>query len=222
MLWKWKIQLDKSIIQYRIAENNKVKHVVLIDQNSVNKSFSIIFYLNRYAQLDLELLVLNTDADIKITCVLEGEGAHASVRGAYSLAQSHKVNIETMLHHQAPHSTTKLLMKGVLYESAQSHYTGTIRIEQNASGVNASQENKNIVLSDNARAVSIPNLEVLNNEVKCFHGSAVGRFDDEQLFYAASRGIDEKRAQKILLAAFFADLFDGCFAKRLLSQLKMY
>ena len=102
-----------------------------------------------------------------------------------------------------------MVIKGALHDNAFAHYQGNICIEKNASGSYASQENKNILLSNAARVVSVPNLEVLNNEVKCFHGSAIGRFDEEQLFYAACRGIDEKAAEKILLKAFFTDVVDG-------------
>ena len=88
------------------------------------------------------------------------------------------------------------------------HYHGTIRVEQDAAWYVASQNNKNILLiSNDARAVSVPSLEVLTNEVQCFHGSASGRCDDEQLFYLQSRGIDKKQAHRLLLQAFFAGLF---------------
>ena len=86
-------------------------------------------------------------------------------------------------------------------------FKGMIRIEKDAQGSCASQENKNILLSNGAHAVSVPSLEVLTHDVQCSHGSAVGRFDDEQLFYAASRGIDEKRTQHLLSNAFLADLY---------------
>ena len=125
------------------------------------------------------------------------------------LSDEHNVMIETFQHHQAAHSSSCLIVKGALQGKASAHYAGTIRVEKQAYGSYASQENKNILLSAQARAVSIPNLEVLNNEVKCFHASAIGRFDNEQLFYIATRGIDEKVAQQILLDAFFADVVDG-------------
>ena len=98
-------------------------------------------------------------------------------------------------------------MKGVLSGTAYAHYHGTVRMEKEARGAYASQENKNMLLSSGARALSVPSLEVLTHDVHCFHGSAIGRFDEEQLLYAGSRGIDEKTAQRLLLHAFFADLF---------------
>jgi Fe-S cluster assembly protein SufD len=70
-----------------------------------------------------------------------------------------------------------------------------------------SQENKNILLSNQARALSVPSLEVLTNDVHCFHGSALGRFDQNHLFYAASRGIDEIQMRTLLVRAFFGDMF---------------
>ena len=67
-------------------------------------------------------------------------------------------------------------------------------------------ENKNILLSEKSRVTSIPSLQVLTNEVRCFHASATGKFPQEQLFYAASRGLTQKATQLLLLQAFFADV----------------
>ncbi len=193
--------------EYIVGENQHKSYRFLIDKTSALYDMHICFYLERNAVLVADILIANTAVNVTIDCVLRGEGAEARIMGAYVLDAAHKVQIVTTQHHVVAHTRSTLVMKGVLRDSAHAQYHGTIRVEKDAHGAYASQENKNMLLSNNARAVSVPSLEVLTHDVHCFHGSATGRFDDEQLFYAASRGIDEKTAQQLLLNAFFADLF---------------
>jgi Fe-S cluster assembly protein SufD len=178
----------------------------------------IRFYVERNAKLVVEMLIAST-ANVHIECILAGVGAEARITGAYMLDTSHKAQISTLQHHVVPHTSSTLLMKGLLRDSAQAQYHGTVRIEKDAQGSCASQENKNILLSNSARAVSVPSLEVLTHDVQCSHGSAIGRFDDEQLFYAASRGVDEERAQHLLSNAFVADLFTDEMLQKKVSEL---
>lgn len=208
MRWKWKILLD-SKKNYIITENQQEHYTFVFDQHTQQVEQTLCFYVEAYATLTVHIIIAHTSIKVKIECILRGKGAHARIFGAYMLSDEHNLVIDTFQHHQAAHTSSTLIMKGALQGKASAHYAGTIRIEKQAPASYASQENKNILLSNQARAVSIPNLEVLHNEVKCFHASAVGKFDKDQLFYIAARGIDEKMAQQILLNAFFADVLDG-------------
>lgn len=199
--------------EYRIGENQEKNYSFLIDLSAdvssealAKEDQHIRFYVERNARLVVEMLMVST-ANVHVECILQGEGADARIMGAYILDASHAGKITTVQEHAVANARSTLVMKGVLRDNAQAQYHGTIRVAQQARGTCASQENKNILLSNNARAVSVPSIEVLAHDVQCSHGSAVGRFDEEQLFYAAARGIDEKTAQKLLLQAFFADLF---------------
>lgn len=207
MQWKWKIQLDNQIQSYTVAENQQEKYIFLIDNAHILGPIRLHFCVKRNAQLLVEILIINIDADISIDCILEAEGSNARIIGAYMGASSHTIRIRSLQHHQERNASSVLVMRGALYDSACADYRGTIIVDQKAGGTYASQENKNMLLSSNARAVSVPNLEVLTHDVKCFHGSAIGRLDDEQILYAAARGIDEKRARQLFLKAFFADMF---------------
>lgn len=192
--------------EYIIAENQQQQHTFVFDANTIQQQTLLRFHVELNATLTVHLLIMHTSVQVKIECILRGAGAHAHIYGAYILSGVHAVKIDTVQHHEAAHTSSSLIMKGALRDTSSAHYHGTIRVEKEARGAYASQENKNILLSSAARAVSVPNLEVLNNEVKCFHGSAIGTFDAQQLFYAASRGIDEKTAERILLEGFFADV----------------
>jgi Fe-S cluster assembly scaffold protein SufB len=193
--------------EYIVDENQHKNYTFLIDETTVTRDMHIRFYVERNAVLVAEILIAHVTVNVTIDCVVRGEGADVRIMGAYVLDASNKVQINTAQHHTVAHTRSALVMKGALRDSAYAHYHGIIRVEKEARGAYTSQENKNILLSNNARALSVPSLEVLTHDVHCFHGSAIGRFDEEQLFYAASRGIDEKIAQRLLLKAFFADLF---------------
>lgn len=207
MQWKWKIQLD-NIREYVVGENQQQHYTFVFDEKTKETAVSLCFFIQANANLTVYLLIAYTSMRVKIEIILRGAGAHAHIYGAYMLSDAHAVKIDTVQHHEAAHTSSNLIIKGALRDSSSAHYYGTIRVEKEARGAYASQENKNILLSSTARAVSVPNLEVLTNEVKCFHGSAIGTFDAQQLFYAASRGIDEKTAERILLEAFFADVVE--------------
>jgi Fe-S cluster assembly protein SufD len=199
--------LDSLVQKYVVGENQQCNYIFLVDTDAQAKSLHLCFSVQRNAQLTVELIIARADAQITIDCILQEEGAQARITGAYVGDESHSIKITTLQHHQAPNTSSTLVMKGALHSSAQAKYVGTIRIDQKAKGSHASQENKNMLFSPYARAISVPNLEVLNHEVTCFHGSAVGRCDDAQLFYAATRGIDEMTAQRLLLRGFFGGLF---------------
>jgi Fe-S cluster assembly protein SufD len=205
--------LDNTIREYTVGKNQHKNYSFLID-DAVAGDQHMCFYLERNAKLVVEILLISTTIKVHVECILRGEYADARIIGAYLLDASHKAQITTLQHHIVPHTNSTLVMKGLLRDSAHAQYHGTVRIEKDARGSCASQENKNMLLSNTARAISVPSLEVLTHEVQCSHGSAIGRFDDEQLFYAASRGIDEKGAQQLLANAFFADLFVDEMMKR--------
>ena len=98
-------------------------------------------------------------------------------------------DFRTIQVHEAPRTTSDLLFKGAVEGRARWVYTGLIQIGQEAKGANAFQTNRNLKLSDEAWAESVPNLDIKTNDVRCSHASAVGPIDDEQRFYLESRGV---------------------------------
>ena len=159
---KWKVQLDNlmhvadQLREYVIGENQQQKYVFLIDDADAVHDMHLRFYVERNAALVIHLLIANTNARIKIDSLLCGEGAQVHVKGAYILSGEHAVSIDTFQHHQAAHTSSTLVMKGALRGKSHAHYCGTIRVERCAQGTYASQENKNMLLSNNARAISCP------------------------------------------------------------------
>lgn len=204
---------------YIIGENQHQCYTFVIDKDTGCDEQHYYFYFEGNANLDAEFLIVNTSIELTIECILAGHGAQARIVGAYGVRGLNKVKINTIQHHQAAYTSSTLIMRGVLYDEAHAYYHGAVIVERDAHGCNASQENKNILMSNNARAVSEPQLQVLTDDVRCFHGSATGRCDGEQLFYCATRGIDEKRAQQLLLYAFFDTLFVDMMMKEKVLEL---
>src|SRR5207245_7587719 len=110
--------------------------------------------------------------------------------------------------HMAPNTTSDFACKGALRESARSVWRGMIRVEKDAQKTNAYQENRNLLLSKDAHADSIPGLEILANDVRCTHGATLGQVDREQLFYLMARGLSRSEAERLIVRGFFQDVLD--------------
>ena len=116
-------------------------------------------------------------------------------------------DFRTIQEHVAPKTTSDLLFKGAVNDTAHSVYTGLIRIGPEAKGSVAFQTNRNLTLSHGAWAESVPNLEIETNDVKCSHASTVGPIDADQLFYLESRGVPPLAAHRLILAGYFGEVF---------------
>jgi Fe-S cluster assembly protein SufD len=139
---------------------------------------------------------------------LTGEGASAQVNGVMFTEGKQHLSYHTLQHHQAPHCQSDLLYKGALQDHSRLVWRGMIRVDREAQKTNGYQRNDNLVLSEHARADSIPGLEIEADDVRCTHGSTAGRVDDEQVFYARCRGLTRNEAVRMIVAGFFQQVFD--------------
>ncbi len=140
---------------------------------------------------------------------LVGRGASGDLLSAYFGSGDQILDFRTYQDHAAPDTTSNLLYKGAVGDAARSVYTGLIRVRPDARGTNAFQTNRNLKLSEDAWAESVPNLEIENNDVRCSHASAVGPVDPDQVFYLESRGIPTPAAERLIVAGFFDEVLDG-------------
>ncbi|MBX9666258.1 MAG: SufD family Fe-S cluster assembly protein, partial [Candidatus Obscuribacterales bacterium] len=115
----------------------------------------------------------------------------------------------TVQNHDAPDTVSNINFRVALNGKAVSSYQGNIRVSLTASRTDAFQSNKNLLLSETAKAESIPRLEILTDDVKCSHGATVGPVDKNQLFYLMSRGLSEKEAEEFIVSGFFNEIFSG-------------
>jgi len=150
----------------------------------------------------------STFARTQVESVLKGEGSFSEMLGLYFADAEQHFAQRTLQAHEAPHATSDLLYKGALKERSRSEYSGLIKVLKGAQGTDAYQANRNLVLSEDALARSIPQLEIEANEVRCTHGATVSPVEEEHLFYLMSRGIDRVTAQKLVVFGFFRDVLD--------------
>lgn len=140
---------------------------------------------------------------------LVGQGAHGDLMAVYFGEDTQTLDFRTYQDHVAADTTSNLLYKGVLAGKARSIYTGLIRVRPDARGTNAFQTNRNLKLSDEAWAESVPNLEIENNDVRCSHASTVSPIDEEQRFYLESRGVPTGEAEHLIVAGFLEEVFQA-------------
>jgi Fe-S cluster assembly protein SufD len=142
-------------------------------------------------------------ARLHMTVDLEGSGGDSRVLGLYFGDRDQTLDYRAFVNHKAPNTTSDMFLKGAVGDRSRSVFTGLIRIEPDGQKTNAHQTNHNLVLSDGAEAHSVPNLEILANDVRCGHGSAVGPLDAEQRYYLMSRGLDRPAADRLQVKGFF-------------------
>jgi Fe-S cluster assembly protein SufD len=147
-------------------------------------------------------------ARAQVESVLTGEGSFSEMLGLYFADSDQHFAQRTLQEHAVPSTTSDLLYKGALKEVSRSEYSGLIKVAKGAQGTDAYQANRNIVLSEQAVARSIPQLEIEANEVRCTHGATVSPVEEEHIFYLMSRGIDRVTAQKLVVFGFFGDVLD--------------
>ncbi len=137
-----------------------------------------------------------------------GPGGDATLLGVYFADAGQHLEHRSYVDHNTPHCKSRATYKGALQgESARTVWVGDVLIRAEAEGTDTYELNRNLVLTDGARADSVPNLEIETGEIKgAGHASATGRFDDLQLFYLQSRGINEDEAKRLVVRGFFADI----------------
>jgi Fe-S cluster assembly protein SufD len=147
-----------------------------------------------------------TRADIK--CRLKAPGSHVDMLGLYIAQGSQHFDHETLQDHIAPHASSNLLFKGALTDEGRSIFRGLIRVHPGAQRTDAYQTNRNLILSERARADSLPNLEIAADDVRCSHAATVGQLDEEEIFYLRSRGIRYPDAMRLVIFGFFGEVLE--------------
>lgn len=143
---------------------------------------------------------------LRLDTDLVGRGSEARVLGAYFGERDQTLDYRYFMNHIGPNTRSDMFLKGAVEDEALSVFTGLIRIEETGQKTEAFQTNRNLILSEGASAQSVPNLEILANDVKCGHGSTVGPLDDEQRYYLMSRGLDGDQADRLQVRGFFEEV----------------
>jgi Fe-S cluster assembly protein SufD len=141
-----------------------------------------------------------------INVVLDGEGGENTLNGLFMATDQQHIDNHTRIDHVRPHCTSRELYKGILDGKGRGVFNGKIVVHKDAQQTDAMQTNKNLLLSQDASIDTKPQLEIFNNDVKCSHGSTIGRLDENSLFYLRTRGIEEADARRLLTYAFASEM----------------
>ena len=147
-------------------------------------------------------------AKVNQHAILSGAGAHVQVNGVMFTEERQHQSYHTLQHHQKPHGTSDLLYKCGLQDHSRIVWRGMIKVDTGAARTNGYQRNDNLILSHDARADSIPGLEIEHDDVICTHGSTTSRVDEEPIFYAQCRGLTRQEATRLIVTGFFQQVFD--------------
>ncbi len=145
-------------------------------------------------------------ARVDLNARLLGPGANSDMLGLYFGDGDQHFDHNTRQDHIADHASSDLLYKGALDERSRSVFRGIIRVHPGAQRTDAYQTNRNLLLSEDARSDSLPNLEIEADDVRCSHGATVGQLDQEALFYLMSRGLGKTQAQRLVVLGFLGEV----------------
>jgi Fe-S cluster assembly protein SufD len=164
-------------------------------------------HVGRDARLESLTVSLGADAArAEVECRLDGPGAESEMLGLYFADKGQHFNQYTLQHHAADHAHSDLLFKGAARDASASVYSGIIVVDPGAQKTDAYQTNRNLLLDAESEAVSIPQLEIGANDVRCSHGSTTGPVPEDQRFYLMSRGLSPEVAEHVLVTGFLYEV----------------
>jgi Fe-S cluster assembly protein SufD len=145
---------------------------------------------------------------VRMETNLAGAGSEARVTGGYAGGPGQHLDFDTKQEHSAPNTFSDLAFRGVLAAGATAVWRGMIRVDPGAQGTDAFQESRNLLLSPDAHADSIPGLEIEADDVRCTHAAAIAQIDRDQLYYLTSRGLDPAEAKRLIIEGFLESLVE--------------
>ncbi|KKQ17613.1 MAG: SufBD protein [Berkelbacteria bacterium GW2011_GWA1_36_9] len=199
-----------NIVEVYAKENSKVNFYSLQDLDGNSGNFSV---KRGFVSRNAECNFFNFEFGCLLNCSdvyseLDEEGSYSKVYGIYFTDKNQHFNLAYSMHHKAKNTNSNIFTKGVLEDMSNTIYRGLIKIHDNAENSNGYQKEDTLILGDDAKADSIPNLEIGNNDVKCSHGASIGHIDSDKLFYLKSRGISEKECTKLIVNGFLGEVID--------------
>jgi Fe-S cluster assembly protein SufD len=204
------LALVDPVVQIDVAAAARLRY---LNVQSLGPRVSQVGYqssrIGRDASLHSSVVALGGDyARVRTDSRIDGKGGSAELNAVYFTDGDRMHDFRTLQDHVAPSTTSNLLFKGAVQDHGRSVYSGMIRVRPEARGTNAFQTNRNLVLSEGAGAESVPNLEILTDDVSCSHASAVGPVDEEQLYYLESRGVPPVAAERLIVMGFLGEVLD--------------
>lgn len=186
------------------------KSQTVLDHDFLNDScVSYQIILEADSHFDLCIAILHVKSvTLEIEIDAQGDNSSCEIIFLYALSSDQQIKIITKQKHTGKRTISKFFARGIVKDSAQVHHEGLIFIGSQAQEADAVLNHTTIVLDGKSQVILIPSIEVLNYDVQCSHGAAVGQFDKEHLWYLQTRGLNEKQAYAILARSFFSEFIE--------------
>ncbi len=192
-----------------VKTNGKLKHIrYYLHQSSLNESEKVYIDQNGNGEFFNFHFGKGKDYKTNFLANLLGRNASVSIRELNILRPLQSIVSNITVEHYAPQTSSSVLLKNIVLSKGFSSFDGLVRIRPEAENSTAEQKNYNLLTDDSSRSVSIPNLDIQNQNVRCTHGTATQHLDDEVLFYMNSRGIDKISAQELFVEGFAEAVFE--------------
>lgn len=204
------VYLQNSITEIVADADAKVEHYLLEKDSTSAYNFSTLF-IEQQAKADVHSHTVLLGGKLvrnNVAPTLAAEGAHCLINGLYVGRGSQLLDNAMRIHHAAPGCFSRQYYKGILCDESRGVFSGRIIVDQVAQKTDAIQQSRSMLLSDDARVNTRPQLEIYADDVRCTHGATTGKVDEEAVFYFRSRGISEPVARAMLVYAFAAEGFD--------------
>ncbi len=192
-----------------IAAGESINRVYTYDGSSHDSMLPRHIVLENGAKAYVTIIVFpGRSEDIMLTVDLNGPESEFVVCGAYICSSDEKVRIAVDMNHKVPHCISRQLFKGIAGGASRVDFYGKIIVAQDAQKTEAYQENHNLLLSDDAKVNTKPQLEIYADDVKCSHGATIGRLNEEEQFYMRSRGISLEEAKVLQMVSFVSPVLE--------------
>jgi Fe-S cluster assembly protein SufD len=213
--------LTNTVVEIVLADNARLEHYKV--QRESQSAFHIATTkaeLGRGSNFNTTTITLGGQLsrhDINVK--LDAEGAECAVDGLYIVGNGQHADTHSLIDHRQPHCTSRQLYKGILDGKSRAVFNGKVFVREGAQQTNAMQTNRNLLLSNEARVDTKPQLEIFADDVKCAHGATVGQLEDEELFYLASRGLHPDIARNLLTYGFAEEVIEKIKIESIKAQL---
>jgi Fe-S cluster assembly protein SufD len=191
-----------------IEDGANLEHIIVQNESdqAVNTK-TVRCRINKDASYDSTVVHLGSKLSrLNFNTIVQGTGSYVRSNGLYALNNEQHCDNFTLIEHDAAHTNSDQLYKGILDDKARGVFTGKIHIKKDSQIVESSQLNKNLLLSAKSQANSMPQLEIFADDVKCSHGSTTGQLSEDELFYFQARAITKQKARVLLANAFAFDV----------------
>ena len=200
--------LTDAVVEISLADEAKLRHYRVQRESHnafhVGTSAAEIERGSVYDSTNITLGARLSRHDVSVK--FNSEGGETFVDGLYMVGGEQHADTHSVIDHRLPNCVSHQTYKGIVDGKARAVFNGKVFVRENASGTDAQQSNKNLLLSNEARVDTKPQLEIFNDDVKCSHGATVGQLEEEELFYLLSRGLNESLARNLLTYGFAEEI----------------